>query len=336
MNFPSMLVLIVATLFTSFTTAQNDLVVFSDGGEKFYLYVNGVKQNATTESNVRVTNIKQSQVRLKVVFEDNKKNPDITTNAFLMWEGEEKKGWEFVYRIINKAGSYKIRAYSAAEINPQKNEEQTVVNYSSEQPPVNVSGSNSSSSANANTYAGGQTVTSTTVVASGGAQTSNSNASNPANINITLSPTGTGIQIHDNMNTSGNNGYTTTVVSTTVTSSSSESSSNAPKPVPQSVSPKPVIRCNVSDAEFQDIKKSVSSKSFEESKLTLAKQISDSKCLSSVQVRDIMKLFSFEQTKLEFAKYAYKKIIDKDNYYVVNDAFQFENSIEELNESIGK
>ncbi len=68
----------------------------------------------------------------------------------------------------------------------------------------------------------------------------------------------------------------------------------------------------------------------------MAKQICDSKCLKSRQVRDIMKLFSFEQTRLDFAKYAYKNVMDKENYYQVNDAFQFENSIEELNESIGK
>ncbi|MCX7728498.1 MAG: DUF4476 domain-containing protein [Bacteroidia bacterium] len=49
-----------------------------------------------------------------------------------------------------------------------------------------------------------------------------------------------------------------------------------------------------------------------------------------------MKLFSFEETRLEFAKYAYSKVIDKENYYQVNDAFQFENSIEELNNSIGQ
>jgi hypothetical protein len=47
-----------------------------------------------------------------------------------------------------------------------------------------------------------------------------------------------------------------------------------------------------------------------------------------------MKLFSFEATKLEFAKYAYNKVSDKENYYLVNDAFQFESSIEELNENI--
>ena len=37
-----------------------------------------------------------------------------------------------------------------------------------------------------------------------------------------------------------------------------------------------------------------------------------------------------ESTKLEFAKYAYKRTYDIENYYKVNDAFTFESSIEEL------
>ncbi|GIV29047.1 MAG: hypothetical protein KatS3mg028_0113 [Bacteroidia bacterium] len=143
---------------------------------------------------------------------------------------------------------------------------------------------------------------------------------------------GANIQIHDGISTSTNAGYTTSVVSTTVTSSSAAPAASSTIHPSQPVA----IKCSVSPKEFETIKKNISSKAFEDSKLTLAKQISDAKCLKSEQIRDIMKLFSFEETRLEFAKYAYKRVADKDNYYLVNDAFQFENSIEELNESIGK
>lgn len=326
--------------FGALVHAQNDLVVFSDNGEKFYLYVNGVRQNSTPETNVRVTNINHSEVRVKVVFEDNKKIPDLTTNAFLIWEDENKKGWEFVYRIVNKAGKYKLKFYTASEIHKDNSGEQTVVNYLSEEPAPNI---NVSAPENTNVSLNTQTVTSTTIVStSAGAQSPSSNPSNnAAGLNISLSKSGINIQIKDD-NVSGNTSsssatYSTTVVSTTVVSSSSSSASPVTSNPPSSqVSPKPAIKCTVSNTEFESIKKNISSKSFENSKLTVAKQISDSKCLTSSQVRDIMKLFSFEQTRLDFAKYAYKNVIDKDNYYQVNDAFQFENSIEELNESIGK
>ncbi len=318
--------------------AQNDLVVFSNNGEKFYLYVNGVKQNPDFETNVRVTNIKQPQVKLRVVFEDNKKIPDLYTNAMLMWEGEEKKGWEFVYQIVNKAGKYKIKPYSAAEIHRESTGDQTVVNYSNEEPAPNIS---VTSPANTNVSLNTQTVTSTSVTTTNSAaQSPRSNSPNGAvGINISLSPNSAGIQIHDDGTTNNSStSYTTSVVSTTVVSSSSTASENTAAPTTPATHPKPrtVVKCAVSDTEFENIKKSINSKSFEDSKLTVAKQICDSKCLKSSQVRDIMKLFSFEQTRLDFAKYAYKNVIDKENYYQVNDAFQFENSIEELNESIGK
>lgn len=308
--------------------AQNDLVVFNDGPEKFYLYVNGVQQNQMAEKNVRVKNIRQPWVKVKVVFEDNKRIPDLTTNAQFVWEAEEKKGWEFVYQIVNKTGKYKLKPYSAAPISSEKTDGQTTINYVSEESVPNVSVS--SPAMNTSPAQSSQTITTTTVVSSG--IPANSNPAN-GNINISISPTGANIQIHDGVSTSSSNvGYTTSVVSTTVTSSS------AAPAAPSTIHPsQPVaIKCAVTPTEFENIKKNIASKSFEDSKLTVAKQISDSKCLKSEQVRDIMKLFSFEQTRLEFAKYAYKRVADKDNYYLVNDAFQFENSIEELNESIGK
>ena len=45
-----------------------------------------------------------------------------------------------------------------------------------------------------------------------------------------------------------------------------------------------------------------------------------------------MKLFSHESTRLEFAVFAYDYAYDKDNYYKVYKAFEFEMSIDELKE----
>jgi hypothetical protein len=47
-----------------------------------------------------------------------------------------------------------------------------------------------------------------------------------------------------------------------------------------------------------------------------------------------MMLFSFEGTRLDFAKFAYGRTYDIGNYYMVNDAFTFETSIDELNDYI--
>ena len=37
-------------------------------------------------------------------------------------------------------------------------------------------------------------------------------------------------------------------------------------------------------------------------------------------------LFDFDNTKLEFAKFAYDYVVDPENYYKINDAFDFNQS----------
>lgn len=66
--------------------------------------------------------------------------------------------------------------------------------------------------------------------------------------------------------------------------------------------------------------------------MTLAKQVLRANCVSTDQVIGIMNLFSFEDNKLAFAKFAYEKTTDKGNYYKINDAFTYSSSIDELNE----
>ena len=86
--------------------------------------------------------------------------------------------------------------------------------------------------------------------------------------------------------------------------------------------------------DFAAAKNTISSKGFEDSKLTIAKQIISSNCLFASQVREVMALFDFEQTKLDFAKFAYNYTYDIGNYFKVNDAFDFESSIQDLNNYI--
>jgi len=84
-------------------------------------------------------------------------------------------------------------------------------------------------------------------------------------------------------------------------------------------------------ADFVSAKRSITEASFEESKLSTAKSIASSNCLSSDQVTEICKLFSFEESKLAFAKYAYKHTTDPANYFKVNTVFSFDASRDELN-----
>jgi len=84
-------------------------------------------------------------------------------------------------------------------------------------------------------------------------------------------------------------------------------------------------------SDFESAKQTISSKGFDESRLTIAKQIIGSNCMLCSQIKELMKLMSFEETKLDLAKFAWNHNLDKGNYYKLNDAFSFESSIEELN-----
>jgi len=88
------------------------------------------------------------------------------------------------------------------------------------------------------------------------------------------------------------------------------------------------------ESEFANAKRSVASKDFDDTKLTVAKQITGANCLTADQVRRMMEEFSFEDDKLEYAKFAYDKTYDIGNYYKLNDAFDFDSSVDELNEYI--
>jgi hypothetical protein len=90
----------------------------------------------------------------------------------------------------------------------------------------------------------------------------------------------------------------------------------------------------MSTIDFEETKSSVKSKTFSDSKLTMAKQIAKNECLKAEQIKEIMMLFDYEDTRLEFAKYAYDYVFNPRKYYKVNDAFDYEMTIEELNEYI--
>lgn len=90
----------------------------------------------------------------------------------------------------------------------------------------------------------------------------------------------------------------------------------------------------MNDRDFSMVKESLRKEWFENSRLVQAKQIIDQNNFTSQQVKDLMLLFTFENNRLEVAKYAYGKTIDKRNYFIVNDALTFSRNKELLNQYI--
>ena len=89
-------------------------------------------------------------------------------------------------------------------------------------------------------------------------------------------------------------------------------------------------------ADFSRAMSTIQKETFENTKLTVAKQITSSNMLCASQIAQICNLFSYEHSKLEYAKYAYPYCSDKNNYYLINDVFTYSSSKEELNKFISR
>ncbi|MCF6349629.1 MAG: DUF4476 domain-containing protein [Flavobacteriaceae bacterium] len=78
--------------------------------------------------------------------------------------------------------------------------------------------------------------------------------------------------------------------------------------------------------------KSIKEESFEDDKLAVAKMglANKNKCFTTRTIKRILLLFSFEETKLVFLKYAYSFTSDKNNYYTLTSSLTFSSSKKEL------
>jgi|GEM_PF-1469140 len=82
---------------------------------------------------------------------------------------------------------------------------------------------------------------------------------------------------------------------------------------------------------MQQLTYTLNGTSFESDKLIIAKQAVSTNGVYADQVLQIMQNFSFESTKLDFAKFAYAYCADKNNYFSINSGFSFNSSIIDLN-----
>lgn len=90
----------------------------------------------------------------------------------------------------------------------------------------------------------------------------------------------------------------------------------------------------MSTGDFGQLKRTIDNAGFENTRLTIFKQALNYNYFTTAQVRELMDLFWFENSKLEVAKLAYNKTIDQNNYYLVNNEFSFSSSVNELGEYI--
>ncbi len=314
---------ILAVLFLSFilkADAQFNCVFFSEDGEKFWVVINAVKQNPDPQTNVKVSGLNATMYKCKIIFENNNL-PDIDKSIGFTDPGE------YTYNIKkNTKGEIVMRVMSVVPIIPNAPPapNQYVVVYGSPIPTTTIV-----------TQPVGGTVQQTTTTTT---TTGNPNDNVNMNVGMNLGGVGVGMNVNVNDGTGMNSSQTTTTYSQTTTTSGGYVDPTVTQStvvyVPGYGGP---IGCPMPMApgDFESAKSSIASKSFESTKLDIAKQIIGSNCVVAEQVKQIMQLFDFEASKLEFAKFAYGHTYDKGNYFKVNDAFEFESSVSDLNSYIG-
>lgn len=69
---------------------------------------------------------------------------------------------------------------------------------------------------------------------------------------------------------------------------------------------------------------------FDDGKIAMINQQMRTTMFTSVQIRDLVKALSFDNKKLALAKSMYRNCADKNRYFIVYDAFDFESSKREL------
>lgn len=329
----TLLLVCLLALNAAFSQGKGNIEFFTENGEKFYIILNGIRQNPVPETNVQVTDVTEGFYRVKVIFEE--ENLGEVDKNFPVTAGKHTT----VRVTQNRKGDYKLRFQNEVDL-AQSSSDASSYAYSQEERPVSTGGnSGMTQSTNVNTDGGNMNTdvqvnesTTTTTTGSGGGE----------NINVGMNIDGVGFNMNVSMDDgTGNTQSSTTTTTTTTSSSPSLNTSTSPnatayQPVESSGNQAPAEDCfePVRSQDFKRAKASIEKKSFSEDKMIVAKQVTRNNCLSVDQVIEIAELFSFEEDKLEYVKYAYPHTYNRKKYYLVNDIFTFSDSVDELNSFI--
>jgi hypothetical protein len=82
--------------------------------------------------------------------------------------------------------------------------------------------------------------------------------------------------------------------------------------------------------EFAILKEQIQRNTFDKGRMDEAKKLTRNNRLTVNQIIEITRLFTFENNRLDYAKYAYEYAFDRQNYRQVVDSLAFENSRKEL------
>lgn len=339
------IILLNFIILVTFTYAQSNLSIFNNNGQQFYVVLNGIRQNSKPETNVQVSQIKNGSYSVKVIFADGK-TPDIDKNFMIdapydittrivYKKGKGKlqlMGMEPTHGVIQEAVVYRpndAAVYSdMVVVNSVSNATTNATTNSSSNIQGNSTGVNMNvnltETPNTSVQTSNTTVSNTTTTTTGTIPDEN------VNLNMNLSVGGVNVNLNANASGTGlGTGATVTETTTATTSTSSttttssNSSSNQMNTNLQMNGNSQVVQnqqilssrvnCTKTMNRLEAFKAELKDQSFEEDRLETLQLEMKSTCLTTAQAEQLLDLFTFDENRLEVAKYLSDRLTDRDN-----------------------
>jgi flagellar basal body rod protein FlgC len=320
----SILSLVFAITFMANNFAQAteaSVTFFTQNGERIWVIINGQRQNDTPQTNVKVTGLTEDSYRAKIIFQD-ERIADLDQNLWL--RDVDNKLNDVVYNIRpdKKGNRYVIRmvSFKPATGSTTAEQGQTVVKVHDLEPvkePVKEAtpSRNPNADIKVDTKEDGSIKQSITITDENG-----ETIKMDVKVDITGFQSTTDIEVREtNSNPRGRENFR-----------ERPTRESQPVTTPAPVAP---VGCTVaaSTSDFNEGLKAVKNESFSDNKLNAARQFLRHNCVTTDQVRILLKEFSFEETRLEVAKMAYDKVTDKNRYFTIANEFSFSSTKSEFN-----
>ena len=90
--------------------AMGNLTIFSEDGDRFFVYLDGKKQNDVAQSTLRIRELSQLSYLVKIEFENNRYTAISKPNVFIS-DGDDNM-MEVAYKISRRSGLPKLKFYS--------------------------------------------------------------------------------------------------------------------------------------------------------------------------------------------------------------------------------
>lgn len=284
------------------------LSIFSENGEQFFLILNGMKQNLVPTSKIRVEALPKFQNDVQIVFVNNSAPP--IRRMVNIVDPIDGRAVNLTLRISRggRGGGARLRFHRMSECDRgYRGPRDEYVMYYGRPQQINTVSETTYMDPITGQWITETTTTTTDNVYGGGFNNdgfNNNNFNNNGNFG--------------NNNGFGNNGF-----------GGGRGGGGMTPPMPQGPMP-------MDSRSFGDAKQSIASSSFEDTKLSTAKTIlsTANNFMSTGQIMEICQLFSFENTKVNFAKFAYGRCSDPQNYFKVGSVFSFDANRKALNDFI--